>query len=165
MRATCLFALLLAGPAAADLEVTFRDGAPKDRFSITNSGTCDLSAMSVLIDLSSSPAGLIFDVTPQGQGVEVYQPLEVTSGAMFIDGISTVRDGDQWVQLDLSGLPAQAFVTVTSDLDDTIGAREITVSGAEIAGARVIIGTAYESTESVFDETGVAIVRLPSCLS
>ena len=64
MRATCLFALLLAGPAAADLEVTFRDGAPKDRFSITNSGTCDLSAMSVLIDLSSSPAGLIFDVTP-----------------------------------------------------------------------------------------------------
>jgi len=156
---------LFAGPAFADVTVTFQDGAPKDRFSITNDGTCALPPISVLIDLSSSPAGLIFDVTAQGGGVEVFQPLEITAGSEFIDAVSTVGDGDQTVQFDLRAFPVGSTVRFTADLDDTIGATEITVSGSEIAGARVFLGTEFDVIDSAFDDAGRAVIPLAPCVS
>ena len=42
---------LTAGAAQADLAVRFDEGAPKDRFSLTNTGDCALPAFSVLFDI------------------------------------------------------------------------------------------------------------------
>jgi len=60
---TLLLALLLASPAMSDVLVEFDEGAPKDRFTVSNSGDCPLGPMRVVIDISTAPAGLIFDVT------------------------------------------------------------------------------------------------------
>lgn len=164
-RTLTVIGALSAGAAQADIEVTFRDGAPKDTFRIEHTGGCALPSVSLLIDLAPSPAGLIFDVSEAGGGVEVFQPFEVTQGADLIAGVSAIKDGDQSVQLDLGPMPAQATIAFTTDLDDTIGAREITVSGAEIAGARIVLGTELEVIEGVFDNTGLARVAVNDCLS
>lgn len=158
-------AAMFGSAAPADVVVTFRDGAPKDRFEITNTGDCPVPAVSVLIDLATSPSGLIFDVTGEGVGVEVFQPFEVVSGGDFIGGASSLTDGDQRLQLDLLGLPAGQTVAFTTDLDDTLGGQEITVSGSEIAGARVILGDALAVAEGVFDDQGRAVVPQAGCLS
>ena len=52
-----------AASTAADIGVRFIEGAPKDRFEITNLGKCALVATDVVIDLRGSAAGLVFDVT------------------------------------------------------------------------------------------------------
>lgn len=58
-------ALLTALPstAMADLTVSFRDGAPKDRFTLSYDGACALDQLDVQIDLGTAPAGLIFDTS------------------------------------------------------------------------------------------------------
>jgi hypothetical protein len=165
MRGLVMAALMMAGTAQADVVVEFRDGAPKDRFTITNTGGCSLSPVSVRIDLSTAPVGLIFDVTAQGRGVEVFQPFEVVQGAELIEAATVVEDGDQAVQLDLSGLESAQVVAFTIDLDDTGGGREITVSGSEIAGARVLVATDDELSEMEFDASGLAQVALVGCVS
>ncbi|MEO1720574.1 MAG: aggregation factor core, partial [Pseudomonadota bacterium] len=75
---------LLTSPARATLEVRFLEGAPKDRFTLTNGSNCPLRAADVTIDLSGSPFGLIFDTTGTGAGVQVFQPLELTDGAAYL---------------------------------------------------------------------------------
>jgi len=54
-------------------------------------------------------------------------------------------------------------VAFTLDVDDTCGAREITVTGAEIAGARVKVDSAEGSQSAVFDATAQARVDDSSC--
>ena len=49
----------LATSAAADVTVTFRDGAPKDRFTITNVAACATGPFDLTIDLAGSPSNLI----------------------------------------------------------------------------------------------------------
>jgi polyisoprenoid-binding protein YceI len=55
-------ALFCATTAAADLIVTFDEGAPKDRFTFQNTGTGSLPAATLRIDLKNSAGGLVFDV-------------------------------------------------------------------------------------------------------
>ena len=69
-------ALAVGSPVGADITVRFDEGAPKDRFSITNQGACPLGEVAVTLDLGASAAGLIFDVTSLGAGVSVFQPLK-----------------------------------------------------------------------------------------
>ena len=89
-------ALLLSPTlAVADIDLRFQEGAPKDRFVIENN-LCSLSNVTLTIDLSTAPAGLIFDVTEQGAGVEVYQPVELEQGSAVL---TEVTDGSQKLQL------------------------------------------------------------------
>lgn len=81
MRLAALaFLIALPSAAIADLTVSFRDGAPKDRFTLSYDGVCALDDLDVQIDLGTAPAGLIFDTSGAGAGVEVFQPLEWVVG-------------------------------------------------------------------------------------
>ena len=158
--ATCL-----ATTAAADLAVTFRDGAPKDRFTITNTASCATGPLAVTIDLVGSPFNLIFDITGDGAGVEVFQPFELVAGADVVTGVTEVSDGDTQMTLMLAPMEMGGEVAFTIDLDDTVGSREITVNGSEIAGAMVRVSSDDALAEGMFDDTGTAQVILPTCLS
>ena len=72
MRIPALIALLSANPAFADITVTFAEGAPTDRFTIAANDSCVTGPVQMTIDLSESDAGLVFDVTAAGAGVEVF---------------------------------------------------------------------------------------------
>ncbi|MEM6463438.1 MAG: aggregation factor core [Pseudomonadota bacterium] len=167
MRLAALSTLFvcLASPSLADLEVRFDEGAPKDRFTITNNGPCPLGMTAVTIDLSGSPYGLIFDTTGHGAGVEVYQPFEIAVGGENIMTLPQVLDGDNRLTLDLASLDVGASVAFTIDIDDTVNAREITVSNTEIVGAKVIAKSDSGSAEGQFDETAIATVAISGCIS
>lgn len=162
--ATCLMGL--AVPASADVTVTFRDGAPKDRFVIASDmGLCADGPAQIVIDLTPTAGRLIFDITAAGSGVEVFQPFELVAGGDIVTGASEVTDGDTALRLDVAAIAPGAEVAFTIDVDDTIGAREITVSGSEIAGGLVQISAGADSATGVFGEDGVAQVPWPACLS
>jgi len=154
---------LIATTAHADLAVRFDEGAPKDRFTLTNVGDCTLDATKVTVDLGTAPAGLIFDVTAAGAGVEVFQPFEVVAGADSLRSLPKVSDGEAAVTLDLKGLAAGKSVAFTIDVDDTGGGREITVSGSEIEGASVRIAGVMQ--QGVFNDRARAVVPTGSCSS
>lgn len=68
-------ALCIATPAlSGDLTVTFRDGAPKDRFTISYDGSCAAAAMQVDIDLGTAPAGLISTSPVRALGWPCFSP-------------------------------------------------------------------------------------------
>lgn len=158
---SCLFAL--ASAARADATVRFIEGAPKDRFEISSDSECLNGPLTVSINLEGSAGGLIFDTTSKGAGVEVFHPFELTAGTAFVKQAPAVMDGDTALSLRLSELPKGQVVAFTLDVDDTGGAREITVSGAEIAGARVKVDSAEGSQSAVFDATAQARVDVSSC--
>lgn len=162
---TVLIGLLLASPAAADLTVRFDEGAPKDRFTLTNTGDCALPAMNVTLDLGAAPVGLIFDVTASGAGVEVFQPFELVAGADRLSETPRVLDGDASIMLPLTGLAVGQSVAFTIDVDDTGGAREITVSGSEIEGAEVIARLGSQSMTGTFTDRATALVKTFTCTS
>lgn len=151
--------------AQADMVVSFIEGAPKDRFVFELVGTCATGPASLEIDLAGSNAGLIFDVTSAGAGVEVFQPFELVAGAERVIGTSAVLDGAQDLSLDVSGLEPGSQVAFTIDVDDTIGAREITVSGAEITGAEARIVVDGQTYEGAFGPDARARISFASCLS
>ena len=155
----------LAAPsiAVADLRVSFIEGAPKDRFEIVNIGACALAGSSVLLDLSTSAAGLIFDVTDQGAGVEVFQPLEIVAGAEALVATPAVQDGQNQIQFDIASLSPGQAIGFTIDVDDTRGTRAITVSRSEIEGAQVVmLGTDTDKAAS-FTRDAVADLALDRC--
>lgn len=156
---------LLTLPASANIEVVFSEGAPKDRFTITNASACISGPVDVTVDLAGSSAGLVFDVTAQGAGVEVFQPFELTSGGDLLTSMPRVRDGDNALTLEMASLGRGQSVSFTIDVDDTIGAREITVSRAEISGATVRVETSTNEASGTFTEAARAIVPLATCQS
>ncbi|MEL7228376.1 MAG: aggregation factor core [Pseudomonadota bacterium] len=159
---TTAFALALLVPvtAHADVLVAFDEGAPKDRFTFRNSGSCPLSAAQLVLDLSTSRAGLIFDVTASGAGVEVFQPLDFVTGSTALRAVPKVRDGDNRLTMDIATLAPGETIAFTIDVDDTLGGREITVSDAEIAGARVSLTVKGKTVTAPF--TGKARATLES---
>jgi len=165
MRFAVLSAMVvfLASPVHADLVVRFEGSAPKDRFTITNTGGCALGATAVTIDLEGSPYGLIFDVTGQGAGVQVFQPFEVSSGQERLRTRLQVTDGDNQLTLDLDGLAAGESVSFTIDVDDTANSRETMVSDQEILGAQVIAKGAAGISRASFEEDATATVELSGC--
>ncbi|MEO1551505.1 MAG: aggregation factor core [Pseudomonadota bacterium] len=154
--------------ASADLAIRFVESAPKDRFVIVNQGACALGETELTIDLSSSAAGLIFDVTGQGAGVEVFQPLELVAGADLVRAISDVADGDATVTLTLAQMAPNAQVAFTVDVDDTAPASslgQIRVAGSEIEGATATLTSQDSAVRAVFSNR--AALELPGapCLS
>ncbi|WP_299650050.1 aggregation factor core [uncultured Tateyamaria sp.] len=157
-RLALVLALVAPSPVLADLTVTFRDGAPKDRFAISYDGACTLDRLDVQIDLGAAPAGLIFDTTSAGAGVEVFQPLEWVVGTA---STSDVTDGDTLLSMSLDNVTPGATWAFTVDIDDTTSTRQITVDGSEMAGALVRV----EGQAAPFDANGRATVSLQNCLS
>lgn len=158
--------VMIAGTAAlADIAVRFDEGAPKDRFSFTNIGACPLGPLRITLDLGSAPAGLIFDVTAAGAGVDVFQPFEMVAGTELLLQSPQVVDGDAALVLDLKGLAVSETFAFTIDVDDTGGGREITVSGSEIAGANVAVALGEASRSAAFDDSAQARVPVDGCLS
>ena len=160
-----VFALILATPAAADIRVAFDEGAPVDRFTVLNAGTCPLGAAVVTIDLAGSAGRLIFDVTGAGAGIEVFQPFRVVAGGASLTALPTVSDGDRAVALGLHGLGAGERVAFTIDVDDTTSARGIMVAGSEIEGASVRVEAGGEVAEGRFGRESTARVAVEECAS
>lgn len=156
--------ILLPVTGQADISVQFIEGAPKDQFIITATA-CDVANAEIQIDLSTAPAGLIFDVTASGAGVEVFQPVELVSGSA---AIAQVTDGDQVLGLNIPTLNSQNPVTISADIDDTLTngqSGQIIVRGSEIAGASVVATLDGETLRGAFDTSGQALVRTPGCVS
>ncbi len=165
LKLSALALALSTTAALADLTVQFDEGAPKDRFTLTNTSDCALPALDVTLDIGTAPAGLIFDVTASGAGVEVFQPFEVVAGADNLRETPAVLDGDNAVELRLSGLGPAQSVAFTIDVDDTGGAREITVDGSEIAGASFRISVAGQTLTGTFESNATARIALATCVS
>lgn len=158
-----LIPLLACAPTAAlaDIVVNFDEGAPKDRFIIENTSACPLPETELVIDLAGSAGKLIFDVTGTGAGVQVFQPFELVEGAEALRRVPDVGDGDRSVALDMVDLAPGGRIVFTIDVDDTIGAREITVAGSEIAGAVIRSGAG----EGTFGTDARASLAGDACMS
>ncbi|MEM9434422.1 MAG: aggregation factor core [Pseudomonadota bacterium] len=158
-----------ADTPAAGLSIKFTESAPKDRFTVTNTGTCALGPTELVIDLSQSSGGLYFDTTASGAGVEVFQPFEITEGAQNILSVQPVLDGDEKVSLTLKDLEPTQSVSFTIDVDDRLENSErgqIQVTGSEISGATVNLrqdGAQLQLTS--FDSSSSAQLSLATCLS
>ena len=151
-----LLALLAAAPASAGLAVRFIEGAPKDRFIFES--TCSLGAATVTLDLRGSKAGLVFDTEPDGPGVEAFQPFEVVEGAALVMRQPKVPDGGRSVSFEVSALERGARIVFTVDVDDTLGGREITVDGSEIAGTTVTLERDGRTLSASFSEKAAATI-------
>ncbi len=145
--------------AKADLTVSFIEGAPKDRFVVSSAtDACAEVPMTVTINLDGSAGALVFDVTDQGAGVEVFQPFELVAGAETVSTLPDVSDGDTSVTLALAGLSSAQTVAFTIDVDDTINAREITVTDSEIQGATIEVLQGTAGAQAVFGENATAVL-------
>lgn len=160
--------LMLASQASAQIEVSFVDSAPTDIFEIRNTSACPSGTMELTIDLKGSDAGLLFDTTPVGVGVQVSQPFVLTKGAEFVAGIPQVSDGARQLTLSVTDLPGESAIGFTIDVDDTLvqsGNGQIRVSGSEMAGASVRLTGAAVAETAPFNATGQAVLSLNTCLS
>lgn len=157
--------LVFGSAVLADLNVQFIEGAPKDRFEISSTIDCLSGPFDITIDLTPSAGALIFDVTEQGSGVEVFQPFELVAGRDLVSGISDVKDGDQSLTLTMTQLPMGMPISFTIDVDDTSSARQITVNGSEIAGAEVHMSGNSTVQSSVFYAEARAVIIASGCAS
>ncbi|MBR7889753.1 hypothetical protein J9B83_12490 [Marinomonas sp. A79] len=158
--------LLAAQAAHADIEVSFVDSAPKDRFVITNMGECVLNNVELTLDLSNSVGRLIFDTTATGAGVEVFQPFEVRKGELTLLSASNIQDGDSSLSLMIETIDPKGSVSFTIDVDDTLVKSEygnIRVSGSEIANGNVMLTTNKTLSTATFNSYGKALVTLDDC--
>jgi hypothetical protein len=155
--------LMMGAAAQADLRVSFDEGAPKDRFRIVNTGGCAFVGSSILLDLSTSRGGLIFDVTGVGEGVEVFQPFDLVEGAAALASVPTVLDGETRIRLDVVDLQPLAAIAFTIDVDDTLGQRAITVSGSEIEGASVSYTGPEHESSAAFSTRATAVLEVAGC--
>lgn len=160
---TAAFLLISVQAASADIAVRFDEGAPKDRFTFENTSTCAIRSAQMTLDLTPSRGGLIFDVTAAGEGVEVYQPLEITDGKQTLSAVPRVADGDKVIVFDIKQMDAGAKLSFTIDVDDTKGGREITVTDSEIDGAKVMFSSDGKRFAQTFDGDARALVKTNLC--
>lgn len=166
LSAPVLLALWLSAsslPAWANLDARFVEGAPKDRFEFTNRSACALANAEITVDLRTSPAGLIFDTTSTGAGVEVFQPFELVEGAQALSSHTPVNDGDTQVVLTVRSLAPGARIAFTVDVDDTISQRGITIAGSEIEGATVRLTAGGFNASGRFTAQAETSVGSPPC--
>lgn len=153
-----------AAPAAAeDLSARFMEGAPRDRFVFEHRGACALESVVLTLDLSATAAGLYFDVSPAGVGLEVSQPVRVVEGAQFVASQPRVVDGDRSLTVALINLIPGARVTLTGDLDDVAPASvygRTRIGGSEILGAVLRAQVDGRDVTAAFDVDGVATLAL-----
>ena len=149
------------------VEIEFVESAPKDRFVITNIGSCALDELMIDFDLSQSAGKLIFDTTATGAGVEVFQPFEVEEGDIVQLTAEGVGDGDAELAIQIAYLAPGDTASFTIDVDDTLPAGElgqIRVSDSEISGGivNITVGNS-ETTSTRFNNESTAQTNLPAC--
>lgn len=149
--------------AHAEFSVRFDEGAPKDRFTLSNLSGCTLQNTRVMLDLSTSNAGLIFDVTASGAGVEVYQPLEFVRGEGNLASIPGILDGDNELALEIRELKAGGSIAFTIDVDDTKGGQETIVTDSEITGANIRLSSEEGSASATFGSNAIAKISILDC--
>ncbi len=166
MRILITTALFFAASTAhADVTARFIEGAPKDRFEVINTGDCPLPTGAITIDIGTAPAGLIFDVTATGAGVEVFQPFELVAGGQNLATLPQVVDGDQAIRLPINSLAPGDAIAFTIDVDDTGSGAQIIVDGSEIAGATIRASFGATETSGTFDTSAQATLQLATCTS
>ena len=168
LRLALLIASFAAGPALADLRITYVDSSP-DRITVQNRSGCDLGQFELTIDLGRSPAGLIFDTSSGGAGFSASAPPRVLSGTDQVLGLA-VTDGDNRLVLDIDFLAGGGTVVLAVDVDDTRADSALgrtMAAGSEIAGAaaeaRLVSGGRPHT--GLFQSDGVATVPLEACIS
>ncbi|MDJ0880068.1 MAG: hypothetical protein QNJ56_00335 [Gammaproteobacteria bacterium] len=161
------FTLFMAKPVYANIEIVFIESAPKDRFVIKNTGKCVLQNILVKIDLSQSSGSLIFDTTATGAGVEVFQPFEVTAGAIELISSAVVEDGDTHLTINIETLQPGKGASFTIDVDDTLPVSELgktRIAGSEISGGLVKVRLEDQKPIiALFDTDSKAKVSLTLC--
>lgn len=158
--------LILSNSVYANIEVDFIEGAPKDKFVLTNNSKCNLQNMTLTIDLSRSEGGLIFDTTAMGEGVEVFQPFEVNKGELALVSADKVQDGDKMLSLNIAQIAAKDSVSFTIDVDDTLTQSElgnIRVTDSEISNATVNMVLNNDILTGTFDDNAKARLKTPLC--
>lgn len=158
--------LMSASFVHANVIVEFIEGAPKDRFVVTNTGQCLLQGLRVDIDLMNTAGGLIFDTTATGAGVQVFQPFEVSSGDIALNVKARVNDGDTELSITVASIQPMASVGFTIDVDDTVLNSElgmIIVSAAEMEGGMVTVTQGSFASSGVFGHNSSATVIMASC--
>lgn len=166
--ALCLTALA-AGPAMAELRVSYVDRSP-DLITIHNASGCELGPFELAIDLGTSPAGLIFDVTGAGAGFAAFAPLEIAGGGEQVVTVGALTDGDSRLVLELDFLAGNGTVSLAVDVDDTSAASQLgrtIISPAEIAGATAEVRrpAGGPPLTATFGPDGVAILPLEACIA
>ncbi|MEN0086823.1 MAG: hypothetical protein AAF737_00125 [Pseudomonadota bacterium] len=145
-----LGALTLAAAAqskneeACGVSITARfiEGAPTDRFEITNNSTGGWSITSASFDLAQAPAGLVFDTEDGGGGLEVFQPFKASDSSAKLVSTSGLSDGGTALTIDFASFaPGESFA-FTIDIDDSLensARRQTQVVGNEIEGAMLSV--------------------------
>ncbi len=162
-----LLTLATALPAHAaclyDVGVTFREGAPRDRFTVTNDNTT-ANITAVEIDLNGSAGRLIFDTIAGGSGVEVFQPYRSETDGTGLIGAPVVADGATSLALRFDNFgPGQSY-TFSIDVDDRLTQSDmgqIMVSDREIDGTIVRVSLraadgSVSAREATFEGGGPA---------
>lgn len=154
------------------IKVSFAEGAPVDKFKITNqSGNWHIKAVN--IDLSGSKGRLIFDTISGGKGVEVFQPYQSVSGTAKLDKVDLIEDGSDSINLDFNQFSDGDSFTFSIDVDDQLTASElgqIRVTGSEMAQAKAVFlienpeGSTVTKTAS-FNDQNEAVLKLAGCQS
>lgn len=171
LRAIILTAALGTSYAAqtnANVAIKFVESAPKDWFSLTNTGTCTFEQLTMQVDLSQTAGKLIFDTTSTGAGVEVFQPFEVRQGNIQLISTKGVLDGDTHLTVSIKNLEPGESASFTIDVDDTLPKSElgmIRVSDSEMSGGRINIENPKDSTtySGTFDTSGVITLPVAGC--
>ena len=150
------------------IAIEFIESAPKDRFVITNMGSCTLEELTLELDLSQSAGGLIFDTMAAGAGVDVFQPFEVEAGDIVQLAADGVDDGDAELALSIASLGPGDRASFTIDVDDTLPSSDlgqIRVADSEISGALATVTVG--DSESVLTKFSGSTARanLPTCSS
>ena len=145
------------GVCGFHLEGRFVESAPRDSFVFSNQSNELWNIISIRIDMNESAGNLLFDTLDGGDGVEVYQPFEVSSrygasGEAKLSFIPTLADGDQDITLNFSQFPPESKFSFTIDVDDQLTESElgqIRVSGGEISGSVLSVTLDVPEAENV----------------
>lgn len=154
--------LLMCTPATAqELDVQFQDGNPFDRFIVFNRG-CPLADAVIVLDFTTSRGGILIDTILGGPGARDPMDVTLTEGDAVL---RPVKDGDQMLRLDVATLPQVSAITVTMDVDDTIGLWEdarVFAEGAEIAGTTVTLTINDSTVTTTLNTTGRGTLTVPA---
>lgn len=165
----CLVAVfaLAAGPAPAEIRVTYQDLSP-DIITIRNGSAFDLGPFELTVDLGTSPAGLIFDVSGTGAGFAGWAPLSVIAGGEQVLAIGEVTDGDTRLVVRLDFLAGHGTVAIAVDVDDTDPASALgptIIAPSEIAGATAHVSHGGPPVSATFGPDGLAVLPLEACIA
>ncbi len=160
-------AAVSCGPA---VEVKFIESAG-DIFQITNKSEGPWALVSLVICLTGSQGGLVFDTEDGGPGYSMHQAFEPVAGNVGLLGAEPVGDGAEEMRLLFSDFVAGREFMFIIDVDDRLESSDYgqaVVSGDEIEGASAeavltMPGGAKATPKASFGNDGVARLRGGTC--